>query len=265
MSITSLCIPRVFPNITVERITGVIESTGFGKVERVDLIQKTNEKGDKFQRAFIHLESWDNTSEAVYHRNEIESGRMVKIVYDHPWFWLIGKSFAPKPDFNKKTPSPTILFQTANDDVLPITIHPSVQPLLPPHPDTQQTFQQAFIPSSRSDIINIQKTEIDQLKTQIIMLKAQLAIKDNELNEIKASITTVSPSIYSELHHIHTTDADAPAVEPEPEPEHEPEHEPLDYQDIEYDTDLEHDLFEDTNPAIVFKKALSQITPAHEW
>lgn len=260
MSVTSLCIPRLFPNITVERITGVIESTGFGKVERVDLIQKTNEKGDKFQRAFIHLESWDNTSEAVYHRNEIESGRMVKIVYDQPWFWLIGKSFAPKPDFNKK-PSPTILFQTANDDVLPITIHPSVQPLLPPHPDTQQTFQQAFIPSSRSDIINIQKTEIDQLKTQIIMLKAQLAIKDNELNELKASITTVSPTIYSKVHHTDTTDA--PAVEPEPTPA---QAEPEDYEDIEYDTDLEHDFFEeDTNPAIVFKKTLSQMTHEDDW
>jgi hypothetical protein len=258
MSVTSLCIPRVFSNITAERITGVIESAGFGKVERVDLVQKTNEKGDKFQRAFIHLESWDNTSEAVYHRNEIESGRMVKIVYDQPWFWLIGKSFAPKPDFNKKTPSPTIVFQTANDDVLPITIHPSVQPLLPPHPDTQQTFQQAFIPSSRAEIINIQKTEIDQLKTQIIMLKAQLAMKDNELNELKASITTVSPSIYTEVHDINPTDA--PAAEPEHTPAQAEE-----YEDIEYDSDLEHDIFEDSDPSFVFKKALSQMTHENDW
>lgn len=260
MSVTSLCIPRVFPNITAERITGVIESTGFGKVERVDLVKKTNEKGQNFQRAFIHLVSWDNTTDAVYHRNEIESGRMVKIVYDQPWFWLIGKSFAPKPDFNKKTttPTPTIEFQTANDDVLPITIHPSVQPLLPPHPDTQQTFLQALLPSSRAEIINIQKNEIDQLKTQLIMLKAQLAMKDNELNELKASITTVSPSIYSQVHPIDETDA--PAAEPTPA-----QAEPQEYEDIQYDSDLDNDIFEDTHPSYVFKKALSQKTHEDEW
>lgn len=261
MSVTSLCIPRVFPNITAQRITGVIESTGFGKVERVDLVQKTNEKGHKFQRAFIHLESWDNTPDAVYNRNEIESGRMVKIVYDHPWFWLVGKSFVPKPHFSKK--SPTIQFQTANDDFLPINIPPSVQPLLPPHPNTQKTFQQALLPSSQDNIIHRQQTQIDHLNTQIIMLKAQLAMKDNELNELKASITTLSPSVYSQSHQIDPIDpTDAPAVEPTPA-----QAEPQEYEDIfeEYDPDLDNDIFENPNPSFVFKKALSQITHEDDW
>lgn len=272
MSVTSLCIPRVFSNITAERITGVIESTGFGKVERIDLVKKTNEKGQKFQRAFIHLESWDNTPEAVYHRNEIESGRMVKIVYDQPWFWLIGKSFVPKPDFKNHTPThtptptPRIEFQTANDhlqtandDFLPINIPQSVQPLLPPHPNTLKTFQQALRPSSQTDIINTQQTQIDQLKTQIIMLKAQLAMKDNELDELKASITTLSPSIYTQTHHIDIDTNDAPAAEHQPTPAQAEE-----YEDIQYDSDLDTNIFEDSNPSYVFKKALS-MTHENDW
>lgn len=98
----SLCIPRVFPNITYHRVKEVIEELGLGQVDRVDMVNKTNTAGQKFKRVFIHLKKWETTPEAEAVKEKILTGDFVKIVYDEPWFWKVFMSNAPKPSFDKK-------------------------------------------------------------------------------------------------------------------------------------------------------------------
>lgn len=98
----SLCIPRVFPNITWKRVKEVFEELGLGKVERVDMVNKTNEKGEKFKRVFVHFKHWNKGKTVQAVKDKLESGDFVKIVYDDPWFWKVYKSDAPKPVFEKK-------------------------------------------------------------------------------------------------------------------------------------------------------------------
>ena len=102
----SLCIPRVFPNITWKRVKDVFEELGLGQVERVDLVKKTNEKGEEFKRGYVHFKFWKKNKTVDAVKAKLESGDFVKVVYDDPWFWKVYKSDAPKPVFEKKQVAP---------------------------------------------------------------------------------------------------------------------------------------------------------------
>jgi len=102
-NVPSLCIPRVFANITEKRIRDTIHSLDLGNIVRVDMISRTSEKGEKFQRVFIHLE-WGNSANAVRSRKCMLEGKNIKVIYDEPWFWKVSANRAiahPSSDNNK--------------------------------------------------------------------------------------------------------------------------------------------------------------------
>jgi hypothetical protein len=89
----SLCIPRVFSNIGEARIRKIFEDISIGRIEEIDII-----KGNKNNRVFIHL-TWNNTPDAQFVRNQVMTGKDVKIIYDEPWYWMISaaRNQPPKP------------------------------------------------------------------------------------------------------------------------------------------------------------------------
>ena len=93
----SLCIPRVFNNIDESRIRQVFNELGLGKIHHIDVIERKNEKGEPFKRAYIHFESWYWNEDAQAARRKLITGKEIKIVYDNPWFWKVSA--------NKWTPS----------------------------------------------------------------------------------------------------------------------------------------------------------------
>jgi len=93
----SLCIPRVFNNIDESRIRQVFNEIGLGKIHHIDVIERKNEKGEPFKRAYIHFESWYWNEDAQAARRKLITGKEIKIVYDNPWFWKVSA--------NKWTPS----------------------------------------------------------------------------------------------------------------------------------------------------------------
>ena len=89
MSMPSLCIPRVFSNITKERVAFVIRNVGLGEIDHIDMVPRVAENGDKFQRVFIHFKEWSQSPAAQRARERVLSGKEIKIVYDEPWFWKL--------------------------------------------------------------------------------------------------------------------------------------------------------------------------------
>ena len=83
----SICIPRVFSNITEERVRRAIDSFGAGKISKIDLVERVNHTGEKYKRVFIHFEYWYETPRARKAKEEILQGKEIKIMYDNPWFW----------------------------------------------------------------------------------------------------------------------------------------------------------------------------------
>ena len=95
-SLPSICIPRVFNNISRERIHHVFELLDFGAIDRVDMIERDTGNGNTSKQVFIHFSSWGTNEQAVTVRSRLLNGKDVKIVYDAPWFWKISASRFPK-------------------------------------------------------------------------------------------------------------------------------------------------------------------------
>jgi len=89
VNVPSLCIPRVFPNIDERRIRGIFSSLDMGEIEKIDIVPKRTEKGEKFNRVFIHFRRWNIGGNADMARERLINGKEIKIVYEDPWFWKI--------------------------------------------------------------------------------------------------------------------------------------------------------------------------------
>lgn len=159
----SICIPRVFPNITWQRVKGVFEELGLGVVERVDMVNKTNDKGQKFKRVFVHFKSWSSDETAQQVREKLLSGDQIKIVYDEPWFWKVAMSTLPRPEFNKR--------------------------------DTKKTTKggKRERKAPRLVEINADDARVKTTKDEVEELKRQIEEQKRELEELKAASGTHTP------------------------------------------------------------------------
>ena len=94
MNVPSLCIPRVFSNISRERIFRIVDELGLGRILGIDMVPKVSEKGDKYNRIFIHFTAWSTNPDAEKARQIALSGGEFKILYDNPYFWKVSASTA---------------------------------------------------------------------------------------------------------------------------------------------------------------------------
>ena len=88
-NIPSLCIPRAFSNIDESRIRRIFNELDMGEIQRIDIVGKTTEKGEKFNRIFVHFKKWFVNKNADIARERLINGKEIKIVYDDPWFWKV--------------------------------------------------------------------------------------------------------------------------------------------------------------------------------
>ena len=119
-NVPSLCIPRVFPNITEARIRNILTELNMGTIQRVDIVSKMTPKGEKFNRIFIHFNCWASNPNANTARERLLNGKEIKIIYDDPWFWKISAYRQPvqrqqqQQQVPKKKP-PTLQFDEDKD------------------------------------------------------------------------------------------------------------------------------------------------------
>jgi hypothetical protein len=86
----SLYIPRVFSNITEDRIARVFESLSFGYVSRVDLVAKESADGKPYNSAYVHFDNWfDTTANRAFQDRVTDPERDARVVYDDPWYWIV--------------------------------------------------------------------------------------------------------------------------------------------------------------------------------
>jgi hypothetical protein len=106
ISIPSLCIPRVFSNIDEKRIRRIFDELNLGIIEQVDIVNKTTEKGEKFNRVFVHFKRWFSNANADTARERLLNGKEIKIIYDDPWFWKVSAYRPPQEQQREQVPRP---------------------------------------------------------------------------------------------------------------------------------------------------------------
>ena len=99
----SIYIPRVFANISKERIAQIFNDLCIGKVKNIDFIPKHSsyhvDSEAQSNSAYIHFEQWYDTPSARALQNKIQSSTKEKpalLVYDDPWHWIVLENKAKK-------------------------------------------------------------------------------------------------------------------------------------------------------------------------
>ena len=107
----SLCIPRLFLNITENRIRAIFRNLGFPSINAIDIVlcEGKNKDGafQNYNRAFVHFDSMiiEKQTPNVYQSiQKILSGEKIKIIYDDPWFWIVNISNSVRPRFHRNPP-----------------------------------------------------------------------------------------------------------------------------------------------------------------
>jgi hypothetical protein len=113
----SICIPRTFTSIrgkpTKTAVFNTMRDLKIGHIERIDVVQKTDARGERYCTIYVHLQWNMRTELALKTRQKLLDGNDVKIVYDEPWFWKCTKSTMEKPereggDGGRRAPKPRI-------------------------------------------------------------------------------------------------------------------------------------------------------------
>jgi hypothetical protein len=76
-------------NIDEKRIRRIFDELNMGEIQRIDVVCKTTEKGEKFNRVFIHFKRWFSNENSDTARERLLNGKEIKIIYDDPWFWKV--------------------------------------------------------------------------------------------------------------------------------------------------------------------------------
>ena len=102
-NVPSMCIPRTFINITRSHVYKTINDLNLGVIDHIDMVRRKNEKGEDFQRVFIHFSKWHSNSVADRARTLLLSGKEIKVIYDDPWFWKISANRSSERTLQKPT------------------------------------------------------------------------------------------------------------------------------------------------------------------
>lgn len=101
----SICIPRVFTDISINEITNIFQNKlKIGPIKKVDVIYNRNTRTinshnrqssqyttdnsvpeHNFKKVFIHFKYWNEGQNNL--KTTLNEGKIIKIVYDNPWFW----------------------------------------------------------------------------------------------------------------------------------------------------------------------------------
>ena len=101
----SLCIPRVFYNVTEENIRNTLNTLKFGLIHKIEIVNKKGLKEENFKSVFIHFKKWNENEIVNATREKLLLGEDIKIMYDEPWFWKISAYRKPNNNNSFKYPN----------------------------------------------------------------------------------------------------------------------------------------------------------------
>ena len=97
----SIYIPRVFENITEDRIKEVFLTLCIGDVSRVDFVVRPENGVDQYttNMAFIHFNTWyDNITTEHLQERIYDHDREARIVYEDPYYWVLLPNTNPRTE-----------------------------------------------------------------------------------------------------------------------------------------------------------------------
>lgn len=96
----SLFVPHVYSNFTSAKVMEVFNGLQIGEVKSVDLVSKMGSDSKHYNAVYVHFKTWYDTKVARdFQERLLDPTKEVKVMYDHPWYWIVlenkGKKHLP--------------------------------------------------------------------------------------------------------------------------------------------------------------------------
>ena len=173
----SIRIPRVFPNITPERITKVFQHYELGTPSKIEIIPK--EEG-RYNLAIVHFNGgWCQTQLVSDFQESVKLASVTdpqKLVYDGEWFWIIIRNIERKE-------MPTIVVHKP-----PPATAPVAAPVAAPAAAKQEQGSRIAFPKEVMEQMKEpeEENEIVKLRRENLELKKKLA--EQEVEKLKREL-----------------------------------------------------------------------------
>jgi len=94
----SLFIPRVFPNIDLERFQKIFRELKLGDVESITRVAQYDHIGKLYYRVNVYFSCWYcNDAVKNFQAKVVSPYKQARLVYDDPWYWIILENQVSQP------------------------------------------------------------------------------------------------------------------------------------------------------------------------
>jgi len=100
----SIYIPKVFGNISKERMIAIFELLYIGMVNHIDFVPKVGANGKPYNSAYVHFDFWYSNISNQNLQERLKNSIETRIVYDDPWYWIVLENKATKKDYSIPKP-----------------------------------------------------------------------------------------------------------------------------------------------------------------
>ena len=116
-TILSLFIPRVFENISDERIIKTFESLGYGKIRQIDRVLKHGSHGNPYYSVYVHFKYWNNTETVgTFQERVLNPELKARVVYQDPWYWVVLENKGKRQVKDSSPAKPAQIIQDTEED-----------------------------------------------------------------------------------------------------------------------------------------------------
>jgi hypothetical protein len=114
----SLFVPHVYSNFTSAKVMEVFNGLHIGEVKSVDLVSKMGSDSKHYNAVYVHFTTWYDTKVARdFQERLLDPTKEVKVMYDHPWYWIVLENKGKKHLPGDRKPTIDI----GNNDIKPVT------------------------------------------------------------------------------------------------------------------------------------------------
>ena len=179
----TLCIPRVFMNITEKRIRHVFYQLKLGFISKIDMVQSKTPKGENIYKVFIHFKHFFENNNAQNALKTLKAGKEIKVIYDDPWFWKVFeyKKQSKLTNHQKlnKLHKPPVIVNTYHE----MQSSASTDPTRPSSSEEDGALDKPIEEESEAPILDYGKVQWPKKKKRTPIQKLESELEEGEIKE----------------------------------------------------------------------------------
>ena len=187
----SLFIPRVFPNIDLERFQKIFRELKLGDVESITRVAQYDHVGKLYYRVNVYFSCWYcNDAVKNFQAKVVSPYQQARLVYDDPWYWIVLENQVSRP------------IAIVSDD----------EESNGEYDDYEELTEQAELDEEAEELyydqgaIDVLENDLNELHWEISELNDELEEKRSKVNELEREKEAMRKQMNDLKYHLRNTE-----------------------------------------------------------